>query len=144
MRNVSENGVSYIDIKDNLYGYVLTLDEAKEVDPYLFLYSAWPVDELVEAIANQLGTADFDTDSQEFKDLISKYRRSTDIVNHAGRTYKLSDFDQMIDSMDDGIRENLEYMCWPCSGQELFDRYAEEYKERYNKPWRMDEAEPKQ
>lgn len=144
MGNVSENGVSYIDIKDNLYGYVLGLDEAKEVDPYLFLYSAWPVDELVEAIANQLGTADFDTDSQEFKDLISKYRRSTDIVNHAGRTYKLSDFDQMIDSMDDGIRENLEYMCWPCYGQELFDRYAEEYKERYNKPWRMDEAEPKQ
>lgn len=144
MGNVSENGVSYIDIKDNLYEYALGLDETREVDPYLFLYSAWPVDELVEAIANQLGTADFDTDSQEFKDLISKYRRSTDIVNSAGGVYKLTDFDQMMDSMDKDIRENLEIAYWPCSGQELSDRYAEEYKEKYGRPWKLAEAKPEQ
>jgi len=145
MDNVDEDGENYyIDIEDNLYGYVLGLDEAKKVDPDLFLYSAWPVDELVEAIANQLGTANFDTDSQEFKDLISKYRRSTDIVNSAGRVYKLTDFDRIVDSMDEDIRENLEIVYWPCSGQELFDRYAEEYKKKYGRPWKLAEAKPEQ
>ena len=34
MDNVDEDGENYyIDIEDNLYGYVLGLDEAKEVDP---------------------------------------------------------------------------------------------------------------
>jgi len=140
----NDSEVSYSDIEDNLYEYVLTLDEAQEVDPYLFLYSAWPFDELAEAIEKQFGTADFDTDSQEFKDLISKYRRPTDIVNFAGKTYKLTDFDKIVDSMDDDIRENLEIMYWPCSGQELFDRYAEEYKEKYGRPWKLAEAKPEQ
>lgn len=144
MSNDSGHGVSHNDIEDNLYKYVLTLDEAKEVDPYLFLYSAWPVDELAEAIEKQFGTADFDTDSQEFKDLISKYRRSTDIVNFAGRTYKLADFDRIVDSMDDDIRENLEIMYWPCSGQELFDHYADEYREKYGRLWKLAEAKPEQ
>ena len=145
MDNVDEDGENYyIDIEDNLYGYVLDLDEAKEVDPDLFLYSAWPVEELVVAIASQLGTANFDTDSQEFKDLISKYRRSTDIVNSSGRVYKLSDFDRIVDSMDEDIRENLEIVYWPCSGQELFDSYAEEYKKKYGRPWKLAEAKPEQ
>lgn len=145
MDNVNEDGeYYYIDIEDNLYGYVLGLDEAKEVDPDLFLYSAWPVDELVVAIASQLGTANFDTDSQEFKDLISKYRRSTNIVNSAGRVYKLTDFDRIVDSMDENIREDLEIGYWPCSGQELFDRYAEEYKKKYGRSWELAEAKPEQ
>ena len=62
-----------------------------------------------------------------------------EVVNKNGTVI---DYEMAVESMDDGIREDLHSELAPCTEQEFFTRYEEEHELKFGEEWEFSKENP--
>ena len=71
-----------------------------------------------------------------------EFHMEEDVVNSAGMTFDDSLWGDIMERMDDDLREQLNVELAPCTHQAFFDAYAAAHLKKFGEQWELDKANP--